>query len=91
MRRIALLALSFALLAPAFFLRAQQSAQNPARNPDDEAAKNAKQARAVLDKMVEALGGQAWLDIKNREQHGHVAAFFHDNPDPGTHRGFRIP
>jgi hypothetical protein len=50
----------------------------------DEAAKNAAQARAVLDKMVEALGGQAWLDIKNREQHGHVAAFFHGNPDVGT-------
>lgn len=90
MRRIALLALGFALLAPAFFLRAQQAAQQPAHNLDDEAAKNAQKARVVLDKMVEALGGQAWLDIKNREQHGHIAAFFHDNPDPGTTEVFEF-
>ena len=51
---------------------------------DDEAAKNAKQARAVLDAMVQALGGDAWLNLKNREQHGHVAAFFRGTPDPGT-------
>jgi hypothetical protein len=57
---------------------------------DAEAAKNAKQARAVLDAMVQALGGQAWLNIKNREQHGHIAAFFHGNPDPGTTEVFEF-
>jgi hypothetical protein len=60
------------------------------RGQDAESAKNAKQARAVLDAMVQALGGQAWLDIKNREQHGHVAAFFHGNPDPGTTEVFEF-
>ena len=30
------------------------------------------------------MGGQAWLDMKNRELEGHVAAFFHGNPDLGT-------
>jgi hypothetical protein len=57
---------------------------------EDEAAKNAAQARAVLDKMVQALGGQAWLDIKNREQHGHIAAFYRGNPDPGTTEVFEF-
>jgi hypothetical protein len=51
---------------------------------DDTAEKNAKQARAALDRMVQALGGQAWLDIKNQERDGFIAAFFHGNPDAGT-------
>ena len=72
MRRIAIFALVSLLTVPVW------------SQTSDEVAKNAQQARAVLDKMVEALGGQAWLDIKNREQHGHVAGFFHGNPDPGT-------
>lgn len=48
------------------------------------ATKNAEQARATLDAMVKALGGQAWLNIKNSERDGHLAAFFHGNPDLGT-------
>ena len=34
--------------------------------------------------MVKALGGQAWLDMKNEMQQGHIAAFFQGNPDLGT-------
>jgi hypothetical protein len=51
---------------------------------DDDAAKNAQKARAALNAMVQALGGQAWLDMKNQMQQGHVAAFFHSQPDLGT-------
>ena len=51
---------------------------------DDLAAKNAKQARAILDAMVQALGGQAWLAVKNVERDGSGAAFYHGNPDLGT-------
>jgi hypothetical protein len=51
---------------------------------DDDAAKNAQKARASLNAMVQALGGQAWLDMKNEMQQGHVAAFFHSQPDLGT-------
>jgi hypothetical protein len=51
---------------------------------EDAGAKNARQARAALDAMVQALGGQAWLDMKNQTRQGHIAAFFHGNPDPGT-------
>lgn len=64
-------------------------AQAPA-SPLDEAAKNAAKARVVLDKMVQALGGRAWLDIKNREQHGHIASFYRGNPDPGTTEVFEF-
>lgn len=51
---------------------------------DDPAAQNAQKARAALDAMVQALGGDAWLNMKNKMIEGHVAAFFHGNPDLGT-------
>ncbi|HTW60525.1 MAG TPA: hypothetical protein VMD55_01885 [Terracidiphilus sp.] len=54
----------------------------------DTGAKNAAQARAVLNAMIQALGGQAWLNQKNREIEGHVAAFFHGTPDLGTTETF---
>ncbi|MFY9853562.1 MAG: hypothetical protein WAK26_06755 [Terracidiphilus sp.] len=50
----------------------------------DAGQKNAKQARATLDAMVQALGGQAWLNVKNQMRHGNVAAFFHGEPSGGT-------
>ena len=56
----------------------------PAQSGSDDAAKNAQQAHAVLDAMVKALGGEAWLNQKNAMQQGHVAAFFHNQPDLGT-------
>ena len=51
---------------------------------DDPGAKNARQARAALDAMVKALGGPAWLNMKNQMRQGHVAAFFHGKPSGGT-------
>ena len=56
----------------------------------DEGAKNAQKARAALDAMVKALGGSAWLNMQNREQQGHIAAFFQGNPDLGTEETFEI-
>ncbi|MGA9063627.1 MAG: hypothetical protein WB341_18450 [Terracidiphilus sp.] len=56
----------------------------------DEASKNAAQARAALNAMVQALGGQAWLDIKNQMRQGHIAAFFQGNPDLGTEETFEF-
>jgi len=51
---------------------------------DDASVKNAQQARAALDAMVKALGGQAWLNMKNQMRQGHLAAFFHGKPSGGT-------
>jgi hypothetical protein len=51
---------------------------------DDAAAKNSTQARAALNAMIQALGGDAWLNQKNKMMEGHVAAFFHGAPDLGT-------
>ena len=57
---------------------------------DDAAAKNAAQARAALNAMVQALGGQAWLNMQNMEREGHMAGFFQGNPDPGTEEYFEF-
>jgi len=70
---------TIALLVPAVSRPAM--AQTAAAAPGED---NAKKARAALDLMVQALGGQAWLDMKNQMREGHVAAFFHGNPDVGT-------
>jgi hypothetical protein len=51
---------------------------------EDAAAQNAQKARAALDAMVTAMGGPAWLNMKNEMFKGHVAAFFHGQPDLGT-------
>lgn len=57
---------------------------------DPTADQNAKKARAALDAMVQALGGQAWLNLKNMERQGHVAAFYQGNPDLGTEELFEF-
>jgi predicted secreted protein len=51
---------------------------------DPSAEKNAAKARTVLDEMVKALGGDAWVNLKNVTREGHLAAFHHGDPDPGT-------
>lgn len=55
-----------------------------ARAQDTVADKNAEKARDALKAMIDALGGQAWLDQKNAMRHGFLAGFYHGNPDPGT-------
>ncbi len=47
------------------------SATNP---PQDE---NARKARALLDQCIQALGGQAWLNVQDSEQQGRTYSFYH--------------
>ena len=72
MRRLILVALAAAALGL------------PAQQATDPAEKNAQQARQVLDQMVQALGGEAWMHQQSMQREGHVAAFFHGQPEPGT-------
>jgi hypothetical protein len=55
-----------------------------AQTVPDAGQKNARQARVVLDAMVQALGGQAWLNLKNQMRQGNLAVFFHGEPSGGT-------
>src|SRR5271166_3121227 len=76
MRRVLPLVLTLFMLTSPLSIQTQTT--------DDASVKNAKQARAALDAMVQALGGQAWLNMKNSMRQGHVAAFFHGKPNEGT-------
>ncbi len=78
-----------ALMVGAPFAGKTQTPQ-PSSPSIDDAAKNAVQARAVLDAMVKALGGDAWLNLKNREREGHLATFYQGNPNPGTTEYFSL-
>jgi hypothetical protein len=69
-------ALAIAMLAAPLAMRTQTA---PAAT-EDAGQKNAKQARAALDAMVQALGGQAWLNMKNQMRQGHAAAFYLGKP-----------
>jgi hypothetical protein len=42
---------------------------------------NARKARAVLDRMVQALGGQAYLNIRDISQQGRTYSFYHGQPN----------
>jgi hypothetical protein len=88
MRKGIAVGLALGLLAMPLGLRAQSDddagANKAVRKADDSGEKNAAKARETLDAMVKAMGGDAWLNIKNVVREGHIAAFFHGTPDPGT-------
>src|ERR1017187_5263166 len=65
------------------FLMQDSAAATPGEAGDNGAANNARRGRAKHHAMVQALGGQAWLDMKNQVREGAIAAFFHGNPDAG--------
>ena len=71
----------FAVLA-VFLMAAPPASRTQAA--DDAAVENAKKAHALLDTMIQAMGGDAWLNMKNKMEQGHVAAFYHGQPDLGT-------
>lgn len=80
--------LALLMLAMPLGLKAQAPDSDAARDAtqatNDAGEKNAAKARAALDAMVTALGGDKWLNLKNVVREGHIAAFFHGEPDPGT-------
>ena len=76
MRRVLLGSLAVMLMASFLAARPQAS--------EDAGQTNARQARAALDAMVQALGGQAWLNGLNQMREGRVAAFFHGQPSGGA-------
>ncbi len=42
---------------------------------------NARKARALLDQMIQALGGQAYLNIQDISQEGRTYSFYHGRPN----------
>jgi hypothetical protein len=82
MSRLSTIVLTACLLCLLAQLPAAHAA-SPAQQ-DDASQKNAQQARTALDAMVKALGGDAWLNMKNRVYSGRTAAFYHGKPSGAT-------
>ena len=57
---------------------------------DPEAAANQKKARATLDAMVEALGGQRWLTLTSTMQQGRTSGFYLGKPTGMTSEFYEI-
>jgi len=45
---------------------------------------NAQKARSLVQQMVQALGGEAYLNLKDVEQEGRTSGFYHGNPSGAT-------
>ena len=77
---------------------APQTAQQPPASPpsnaasaipadktsvDKDAQDNSAHARAVIEQAIQALGGQTYLTLRDREQQGRGYAFHHGRPSGG--------
>jgi hypothetical protein len=60
-----------------------QNAATPAITLDKEAVQNSDKAKAIIEQGIEALGGQIYLTIRDREQQGRGYGFHHGNPTGG--------
>jgi hypothetical protein len=41
---------------------------------------NARKAKALIDQMIQALGGQAWLNVTDLREQGRTWSIYHDQP-----------
>src|SRR5438034_4197714 len=55
----------------------KQQSPSQGATPQDE---NARRAKVLLDRMVQALGGQAYLNIQDVSQEGRTYGFYHGQP-----------
>jgi hypothetical protein len=70
--------LPWILLALGVLAQAQTPAAPTSSIPVDQ--QNANKARALLEKMIQALGGQAYLNIQDTELQGRTYSFYHGRP-----------
>lgn len=54
------------------------SAQTTTASPAQD--ENARKARALLDQMIQALGGPAFMNMQDMSQDGRTYSFYHGNP-----------
>src|SRR5215472_11991787 len=64
--------------------------KNPTQPPsapsitlDKEAQQNSSKAKVIIEQGIEALGGQTYLTIRDREQQGRTYGFHHGTPTGG--------
>src|ERR1700691_1148261 len=66
------------------------AALRPLGAQDPEAAANQKKARATLDAMVVALGGQRWLTLTSTMQQGRTSGFYLGKPTGMTSEFYEL-
>jgi hypothetical protein len=62
---------------------AAKASPSPAMALDKEALQNSDKAKAIIEQGIQALGGQIYLTIRDREQQGRGYSFHHGNPTGG--------
>src|SRR5579863_4687572 len=67
--------------------------QTPSTPPDKSAQTNQQKARAVLDRMIQTLGGQAYMSLENSEIEGRSGVVYHERSEGSTlyHRYWEWP
>jgi hypothetical protein len=68
---------------PAPMPKDSAKASSPAITLDKEAVQNSDKAKAIIEQGIQALGGQTYLTIRDREQQGRGYGFHHGNPTGG--------
>lgn len=65
----------------------QNATANPSSNSaialDKDAMQNSIKAKSIIDQGIQALGGQAWLTVRDREQQGRTYGFHAGRPSGG--------
>jgi hypothetical protein len=85
MKRLALVILAAILLAPqlAATPAPAQAADLPSAAPPTPPGQTSEQrGHALLDQMITALGGDAWLNRATIQTEGRGSSFFHGQPNP---------
>jgi hypothetical protein len=79
-RALSILLLASLMPLPAARALAQGGSTPSAAAPNAAADPTKQNARKLIDQMITALGGQAWLTYRNYEQQGRSYTFFHGKP-----------
>jgi hypothetical protein len=58
-------------------------APSPSITLDKDALQNSNKAKAIIEQGIQALGGQTYLTIRDREQQGRSYGFHHGTPSGG--------
>jgi hypothetical protein len=58
-----------------------QASDTPSAAPEPAAQTQEQRGRQLLDEMVTALGGEAWLNRKDMAFHGRIASFYQGAPN----------
>ena len=82
MKRFALLTLAAATLFAPQLLRAQASDLPSAAPAPTPGVTSEQRGRLLLDQMIAALGGDAWLNRTSMQLEGRTSSFFHGQPNP---------